>query len=483
MEECYLQFGEGMTETIFDQVKYVHMTGIKGVAMTALAQCLVDLGISVEGSDIEEEFVTQEILNTLHIPVKIGFHESNVSDQTQLLVYTAAHSGSKNVEVTEALRRGIPTLSHGEALGKLMEGKKGISVCGVGGKSTTTAMITWILEKTGRSPSYAIGVGGIPGLRSSGRYEKNSDLFVAEADEYATDPGVDNTPRFLHQHPTHIVCTNILHDHPDIYASLEETKQAYLQFFSQLPEAGVLVVNGDDPVLDEVVEATVKNHQSIRIISVGKREKATIMCGAFSAELGKTTQECTYNGQEHILTLLVPGEFNAKNALYALAVTTDLGVPIEEAITVLAEFRGTKRRFENMGKKDGIQFYDDYAHHPTEIQATLKALREWYPGKRVVAIFQPHTYSRTKSLLNEFSRSFHDANQVYLLDIFASARELADATISSEILAQKLTEQHVKAENLHTIQEVVTRIKATPDTADVVITIGAGDLYHLHELW
>ncbi|HZZ99036.1 MAG TPA: UDP-N-acetylmuramate--L-alanine ligase [Candidatus Saccharimonadia bacterium] len=467
----------------FAEVKKAHLTGIKGVAMTALAQCFADLGIAVDGSDLAEDFVTKQLLDNLHVRVKDEFHESNIDEQTDLLVFTAAHKGSNNPEVIEAKRRSIPTLSHGEALGKLMNGKIGISICGVGGKSTTSAMVTWILEKTGRKPSFAVGVGGILGMERTGKFVHDSEHFVAEADEYATDPGVNNEPRFLHQYPGVIVCTNIAFDHPDIYASLDETKAAYFRFFEQLPQYGSLVCNGDDKVMGELLDELRRSREDLKIITVGEGENSVVRMGAFSSAVGNTRQAFQFEKNEYTVLLTIPGQFNAKNALYAIAACQNVGVPMADSIKALESFQGTMRRFENKGEKNGVQFYDDYAHHPTEIQATLRALREWYPQNKITAVFQPHTYSRTKQLLAEFSKVFTDADQIYLLDIFASAREADDPTISSDILAQSIANQGKKVENLHSIQGAIERLKTEIKPGNVVMTLGAGDLYHLHDQW
>jgi UDP-N-acetylmuramate--alanine ligase len=472
-----------MTNNPFPNVKKVHLTGIKGVAMTALAQCLLDLGMIVDGSDVPEDFVTKALLDTLHVQVKNDFHESNIDDQIDLLIYTAAHKGSRNEEVIEAKRRNIPVLSHGEALGQLMRDKTGISVCGVGGKSTTSAMIAWILEKTERRPSFAIGVGGILGMDRTGKYVSDTPHFVAEADEYATDPGVNNEPRFLHQFPTTIVCTNIAFDHPDIYASIEETKLAYQRFFKQLTEYGTLICSGDDAVVAELLPVIREAREDIKILTVGQQEADSFRCNDYSSTAGTTTQDFTYDKHEYTLTLHIPGVFNVKNALCAIAACRSVGVPVEDSLRSLESFQGTMRRFQNKGDKHGVQFYDDYAHHPSEIQATLTALREWYPNKRIIAIFQPHTYSRTKSLLNEFSRSFTQADVVHLLDIFASARESTDPTITSDILASKIKDQGKNVENLHTLEAAANHVLLEAKPGDVVITLGAGDLYNLHDSW
>ncbi|MBI5151139.1 MAG: UDP-N-acetylmuramate--L-alanine ligase [Candidatus Pacebacteria bacterium] len=460
----------------FESHHSIHLVGIKGVAMTSLAQCLTDLGKEITGSDLVENFVTANILKKLSVNMYNEFSPKNIGVKTDLVIYSGAHQGSQNADVLTAIQRGIPVLSHADALGELMKGKRGISVCGVGGKSTVSAMIAWILEYAGLHPSFSIGVGNVFNLNATGRYVPASDFFVAEADEYVKDPAKDRTPRFLSQFPECIVCTNIAFDHPDVYSSFDDTKKAYLQFFSHLPPTGTLIINGEDA---ELVRLTELSPPPFHRVIVSREKRADIQLGEYRTKKDMTSLDITVRGQTQNIRLHLPGIFNQMNAAYALAAASTCGVSIERGIEALEKFTGTMRRFENKGMKKDVQYYDDYAHHPSEIQATLGALREWYPDSRIVAVFQPHTYSRTKALLNEFSQSFSHADIVFLLDIFASAREKDDATVHADHLVQKIGK---KAKNVHTIQEAVRVIHELVKPRDVVITLGAGDLYHIHDL-
>ncbi len=461
----------------FDQYTHIHLVGIKGVAMTSLAQCLLDLGKQVTGSDVEDEFVTSAALANMNIQLYSSFSPEHLHASTKLVIFSGAHKGSQNPEVLTAVERGIPTLSHADALGLLMDGKRGISVCGVGGKSSVSAMLTWILEYAGKKPSFSVGVGNVLNLGLTGRYVQDSEFFVAEADEYVKDPGHDNTPRFMAQKPEVIVCTNIAFDHPDVYATFEDTKKAYQAFFASLPEQGSLVYNGEDVELSALAQQTQTKH-----VDVSKKTEAMWSITNYRASLGKTEADIINQGTTYTLTLQVPGEFNTKNASYAIAAAHACGMDVQTSLAALKEFTGTMRRFENKGIKQGVQYYDDYAHHPTEVLATLQALREWHPSAKVYALFQPHTYSRTKALLQEFSQSFSQANEVILLDIFASAREEADASISSDVLAQEIQKQRVQVQNLHSVELALDYLKKTVKPGEVVITLGAGDLYSLHSL-
>lgn len=463
----------------FKQYNSIHIVGIKGIAMASLAQSLIDLGKHVTGSDVDESFVTDHVLSTLKIPIYAGFSPEHLNSSIDLVIHSSAYNATKNVELMEAERLNIPTMPHAQALGFLMQGKRGISVCGVGGKSSTSAMITWILECVKTNPSFSVGVGGIVGMERTGRYVQDSPWYVAEADEYATIAGINPAPRFSYQYPEVIVCTNLAYDHPDVYASFEDTKKAYKAFFEHLPkESGLLITNGDDGPLQELAHSiVVKRKQQFSTAPM-----ADISILSYEAFEGKTNTQLSIGGSTYTMTLQVPGMFNVKNACAALLAVLHVGISIEDALRALSLFRGTMRRFENKGVHDGIQYYDDYAHHPSEIRMTLAALREWYPGRRIIAVFEPHTYSRTKALLSAFGESFHDADAIYLADIFASAREAQDTTVSSDLIVDLLHKEGKEAVNGHTIEKIGEAIKQIRKPGDIIITIGAGDIYHLHTL-
>lgn len=436
----------------YNEPMNVHLVGIKGVAMTALALIYQDRGDLVTGSDVAEDFVTKQVLNSRKIKPFLGFSPKNVGASVDCVVYTGAHGGENNVEVRAAIERGIPVLSHAKALGDVMEGKTGISVCGTGGKTTTSAMIAWILEKAKHKPSYAVGVGSIQNLGVPGRFVKDSNEFVAEADEYAVDPHSDLRPRFIYQKPSIIVCTNLRYDHPDIYPSFDKTKEVFINFFNTLPDDGALIISGDDEVLVSLTKHLATKARVIKVESP-----------ALVPELS------------------VPGTFNRMNAALALQVAILLGVDQALAKQALSEFKGTMRRFEYKGMVNGAECFDDYAHTPHEIQSTLEAFSQRFPKKKKIVVFQPHTYSRTKSLFDEFSKSFSNADDIYILDIFASARESIDLTIRSEDLVQAINAHHKRAFYIPSMDALVTLLKKelTPECA--CITIGAGDIYTIYD--
>ncbi len=426
---------------MFRSSSQIHFTGIKGVGMTALALCAQDLGIKVSGSDVDGPFVTDAVLKHRHIPWRIGFSPDHLSPNVDLLIYTAAHQGSRNPQVQAAINRGIPVLHHAQALGQIMEDKIGISVCGVGGKTTTAAMLSHILDRLGAHPSFCIGVGDIPSLGAPGRYDKQGKYFIAEADEYTADPAKGFVPRFAYQHPQIIICTNIEFDHPDVYADLDHTKTVFVDFFNQLPPDGLLLINAE----------------SAANLSILPRLKVKYQ---------------TYLGQ-----------FNQANANAAIAAAVALGFDRTAATTALKDFAGTKRRFEKIGEAKNILLYDDYAHHPREIQTTLQAAKAKFPGHKLTAIFQPHTYSRTKALFADFARSFTAANEVLVLPIYASARETADPTVSSSQLVEAIAKTgHPSAHFVASVTDLVKYLKANLQSGQVIFTLGAGDIYLTHGL-
>jgi len=476
-----------------------YLIGIKGVAMTALAQCLVDAGKKVRGSDVEETFVTQEILNKLGIKIDIGF-EAKIPDDCDCVIYTAAHHAQANPQVIQAKERELPSLPHAVALAELFNAKLGIAVCGVGGKSTTSAMISWILqkeseEKPGKDISFAVGVGNIPGLEKTGQWKADSRFFVAEADEYVIDPSAPSrgekiTPRFSFLQPMITVCTNLEFDHPDVYRDFDHTKEVYAAFFAGMKESGFLIINSDNSDLMNLASDTLVKSNDVKtldqkIVTFGKNVKADLQLIGYETSPGFTTSILLDKilDEKFILKLQIPGEFNVMNAMAAILATASTGVAVEDAIRHLEGFRSTLRRAEYVGEKHGIKFYDDYAHHPNEIQKVIHAFREWFPDRRLVVAFQSHTFSRTKALFPEFVDAFSGADEVAMIDIFASAREKRDDSISSDLLCAEIQKKYPKipARNCKTVPLLAEYLQKNLKAGDVCITVGAGDIYHVHE--
>lgn len=452
-------------------MKNVYFVGIKGVAMAALAIYCKEKGMRISGCDTGEEFPTQEELMEAKISIDIGFDPSLLPKKTDLVIYTGAHGGRDNPIVVRAEELGIQTLPHGVALGLFMEGKRQITVAGSHGKTTTAAMIAAVLSASGKDPSYAVGCGTIFGTGAAGHLGKGT-MFVAEGDEYVTDPGHDETARFLWQTPDILVVTNIDFDHPDVYQTLESVQEAFVKLQNQQTGQRLTVINIDDPkskvLLSDQNVATYgfspRADMHITHVGVG-RERMFFTLEQKKVSLGE-------------FTLKVPGRHNVANATAAVVACQAQGLSIEEIRKGLLSFLGTKRRFEKIGEAAGVVYYDDYAHHPAEITATLDAARQWYPDRKIIAVFQPHTYSRTKALLSDFARSFGSANMVILTDIYASARERDTLGMRGKTLVEETLKHHRTVAYGKDFSEVEKILSRETASGDIVIFMGAGDIYN-----
>lgn len=498
----------------FTKITSIHFLGIKGVGMTPLAIIAKEAGFTVTGCDTIDIFITDEPLRKSAITPELGFSPDHLSG-IDLVITTGAHGGFDNPEIKAAKTLGIPVVTQGEALGIFMKGeifkKKlfGISVAGCHGKTTTTAMIATLFTQAGLDPSYVIGTSNISPIGMPGHFGKGK-YFIAEADEYATEPKYDHTAKFLWQHPHIAVFTNIEHDHPDIYPTIADTRKAFLHFAETLltsviarsegqatrqssvtheiaspsvrndaKEKNLLIAFGDDPNIRELLKKYRGN-----TITYGFSPKNDYVIRNIRVEHGKTvfqidTKEISIGEFE----LSVIGEHNVLNATAAIIVGIECGLPVAVIQKNILAFTGTKRRFEVLGKiSSGALLIDDYGHHPTEIKKTLRAARDQFKKNYIVCIFEPHTYSRTKLLFDDFSSSFINADEVILTNIYPSARELPDPTVSSEMLAQAVKKFNKNVLFLPNLSDVVKYIKQKQFGENaVIITMGAGDIYQIAE--
>ncbi len=450
-----------------------YLVGIKGVAMTSIAQCLIDAGKKVMGSDVAEDFVTEPILTKLGVKIEdIATIPDFKNKKIDAVIYTAAHQGVDNPQVKAAINADIPTYTQAGALAEFFNQQDGIAVCGVGGKSTVSAMITFVLNQLApKELSFSVGVGEIIGMTKTGQWQKNGRYFVAEADEYVIDPharekGQAFTPRFSFLKPFATVCTNLKYDHPDVYASFEDTKTTFAKFFSQIKTGGHLIINGDNQ--DLVQLARELNRPDLKITTFGESET------------------CDFRLKDFDVALQVPGKFNLMNALAAFSCLVQLGFDKTQIISALNQFRSTKRRFELVKKDEQHWHYDDYAHHPSEILAVIDTLNENFGEQKKLISFQPHTFSRTRQLFDEFvdALATHTKpnDEILLIDIFPSAREAFDPDMNCDKLAAAVKNKYpnCQIQNLKTREALVNYIKQS--NYNVFITIGAGDIYHAHEL-
>lgn len=465
------------------KIKSIHFVGIKGVGMAPLAIIAKEAGFVVSGCDIAEKFITDTPLQKADIIPIEGFSKNHV-ESCDLVIVTGAHGGFDNPEVMHARELGITVWTQGQAVGEFMKAEIfkrkqiGISVTGSHGKTTTTAMLATILKEAGKDPSFVIGTGIVPSLGSNGHYGQGK-YFVAEADEYATEPTYDKTPKFLWQHPEILIFTNIELDHPDLYESVDDIRASFLRFANQLSNNGILIVYGGDVQTEKLLK-----EYSGRFTTFGFTQNNDFFITRVSS-IGEQTffwlsRQGSLLGE---FELLVPGDHNVLNATAVIVAALECGLSVDTIKQGLKKYTGSKRRFEYIGKlPSGALLYDDYAHHPTEIKKTLTAFRKRFPKSRLVCIFQPHTYSRTKALFDQFITSFQAADTAILTNIYPSLREKADPTVSSKLLVDKIQISHRDVLFLPKLTHVIEYIKQQQYGKDVVvITMGAGDIYKINE--
>lgn len=476
------------------QAKHYYLIGIKGVGMTALAQCLVDRGAQVSGCDVAEDFVTKEMLDNLSISIDTST-DPTLPDTVDCLVFGGAHQGAQHPLVVAAQQRAIPVTTLAKLIGLLSETKQTIAVCGVGGKSTTSAALAWIFEQTNQDPSYAVGVGEIIGLPRTGRWSNQGKHFVVEADEYAENPqavanGETLIPRFQYLQPTIIICTNLQFDHPDVYQDEQATEAVFLKFFRRLKENGTLIWNGDDPKLGKLIVTLQRERTDIRYLSFGTDETTALEVrdDGYRDEQHQTSllfHDTTFGQAQPIsFTTSLPGTYNLRNEAAAILASLASGISINETLEAIAAFNSTTRRFQRIQTIGQTLFFDDYAHHPSEIAAVLHACRAQFPDRRLLVIFQPHTYSRTQALLPEFAQALAQADVAICLPIFGSAREKV-GTVRADDITKAITQLNTAciAKTAASFAEAKQLVEAQLTGASLVLTLGAGDVYELHKLF
>lgn len=456
--------------------KHIHFTGIGGIGMLALATACKDLRIKITGSDTSDIYMTDEILDKRGIPWIVGFSPENLKPKPDLVITTGAHEGLNNPEVLAAKKLKIPVLTYAEGLANISTGKKTISVCGVGGKGSTASMITTIFEYANLKPSFVIGMGDIYPIGTSGRYRVDGEHFICEADEYAISPGVNDKPKFSLLNPYVTVVTNIEHDHPDIYPTFDDTRKVFRQYFDRIPKDGLLVACVDNTNVERMIPEL-----KVPVATYGFNKDADYVISDVNYDDQKTRFLIKGKKNEVKATISVPGRYNIQNATGAYICARYIGLSEKVVLKGLEMYKGCKRRFEFMGEKSGVLYYDDYAHHPEEVKSLLKAFNEWFPDRRIISIFQPHTYSRTKILLDDFAESFIYADVIVFVDIYASAREKVDKTINSKILSKKVRMQGKKVSYTGSKEKTVAWIEKNSKPGDIVVTVGAGDIFQLHQ--
>ncbi|MBR5473779.1 MAG: UDP-N-acetylmuramate--L-alanine ligase [Lachnospiraceae bacterium] len=455
-----------MYQIDFEQPKRIHFIGIGGISMSGLAEILITEGFRVSGSDSNRTRLTEH-LQALGAEVFIGQRAQNITDDIEVVVYTAAVHPD-NPEYAATVEKGIPILSRAELLGQLMKNYgEAIAVSGTHGKTTTTAMISEILLTAGKEPTISIG-GIMPSIGGNIRVG-GSDCFVTEACEY--------TNSFLHFFPTTAVILNVREDHLDFFKDLQEIRDSFRQFSELIPEGGLLVINRDIQGLEELIDGLVCR---VETYSVDDTE-----ADYYAGNLVMDEDACgTFDVMRHgesmgRISLKAPGTHNVANALAAIAVADSMGVCLEDMQVGFDRFQGVQRRFEKKGVVGGVEVFDDYAHHPDEIRATLTMANQVKKGK-LWCVFQPHTYTRTKSFLAEFAEALSLADEVVLAKIYA-AREVDTLGVSSEDVARLLRQMGKKATYLETFGEIEDFLLQNCVHSDLLITMGAGDVVKVGE--
>lgn len=461
-----------------NNTKKVYVIGIKGSGVIAVVEILHSRGIEITGSDTDEKFFTNEILDRLGIPYFERFDPKNIPSDADLIIYSTAYNENNNDEMRAARNINIPMISYPEILAGLFNAKFGIAVAGTHGKTTTSAMLASAIKNCSKDPVAVIGSKVIEwgGNALTG----NGEIFVAETDEYQNKLDL--------YEPKGVILTSCDFDHPDFFKSFEEYKNTFKQFVAKIPKTGFLVVWGDSVDTLEISEET-----KGKVLSYGFNEENDITIGIVETKIQEEIAEKldikqkkyqtfkVFHGKQELGKFETPllGRHNVLNSAAVITACYILNLNLEKVGEAIRNFKGTSRRFEYIGEYKGAILIDDYGHHPEEIKPTLRAAREAYPEKTIWAIFHPHTFTRTKALLSEFSQSFGDADKVIVLDIYGSAREVQGGVHSQELVDMINKYDFNKAKYLPGIKDAVKFLKGEIGETDVVISIGAGNVWEV----
>ena len=450
---------------IKDKNKKIHFIGIGGISMSGLAEILLKNGFQVSGSDMKASYSTER-LEKQGAQIFIGHSASNIR-ACDLVVYTAATS-KDNEELLEVDKRQIPKMDRAEFLGEIMKGHKyNVAIAGTHGKTTTTSMVSHIILEEKLDPTILVG-GQLDIIKGNVR-AASSDYFITEACEYKGS--------FLKFYPNVGVVLNIEADHLDYYKDIDEIEAAFLKFAKLIPDDGYLIGNSEDERVNNIISKV-----NCNVITFGLNTGDVHTQNLTLKNNGGSTFDLIFKGATlGSVSLNVPGRHNIMNALASIAAALCLKVSFASIANGLFEFYGTHRRFEIKGTKAGVTVVDDYAHHPTEIKAALSAAKN-YPHNRIVCVFQPHTYTRTYSLFQEFTKAFYDADKVILTDIYA-AREKDTGLVSSLKLSEEIKATGSDCIYISDFASIVAHLQNTLQDNDLLITVGAGDVYEIGEMY
>jgi UDP-N-acetylmuramate--alanine ligase len=456
---------------MFAKIQRIHFVGIGGVGMSGIAEVLLNLGYKVSGSDLKTSAVTQR-LASLGATTFEGHRAENIIGAE--VVVTSSAISADNPEVTEAHNLHIPVIQRAEMLAELMRLKYGIAIAGMHGKTTTTSMVAAVLAAGGLDPTVVVG-GRVDAMGSNARHGK-SQYLVAEADE--------SDRSFLKLSPILSIVTNIDREHMDCYRNMRDVKKTFLEFMDRVPFYGMIVACNDDPLLRKMLPEVQR-----RTVTYGTKRGSDFLIKSEETKRESAADSRPYSRfrvtyQKKDLgefTLHVPGVHNVLNATAAIAVGVGLDIPADAIRTALDQFRGVDRRFQLRGTAAGISVIDDYGHHPTEIKATLAAARQC-GFRKIHVIFQPHRYTRTRDLMEEFTTAFADADSLFVLDIYAASEKPIEG-ITGEVLAQRIREKGGKpVEYVNSVADAIGAATKAAQAGDMILTLGAGSISQLGPL-
>jgi UDP-N-acetylmuramate--alanine ligase len=455
---------------MFAKIQQIHFVGIGGIGMSGIAEVLLNLGYKVSGSDLKSSAVTQRLAG-LGAAVFEGHRAENIAGAE--VVVTSSAISTENPEVAEAHKLHVPVIQRAEMLAELMRLKYGIAIAGMHGKTTTTSMVAAVLAAGGLDPTVVVG-GRVDALGSNARLGK-SQYLVAEADE--------SDRSFLKLSPILSVVTNIDREHMDCYRNMRDVKKTFLEFMDRVPFYGMIVACNDDPLLRRLLPGVQR-----RILTYGTKRGSDFLIRLENDSESKNVRvegqplsrfRISYQKKDlGEFTLHVPGVHNVLNAAAAIAVGVGLDVGVDEIRGALDQFRGVDRRFQLRGRAAGVSVIDDYGHHPTEIKATLAAARSC-GFRKVHVVFQPHRYTRTRDLIEEFATAFGDADTLFVLDIYAASEKPIEG-ISGEVLARTIREKGGRStEYASSFANAVTAAAGVAEAGDMILTLGAGSVSQL----
>ncbi len=454
------------TQPVFGKTNHIHMVGIGGIGMSGIAEILLLRGYKVTGSDNSTSETTQR-LEELGAIIYKGHDASNIED-ADVVVYTSAVKAEENVETRESLNRMIPTIKRSEMLAELMRMKYGIGIAGTHGKTTTTTMTGHVVQDGNFDPTIIVG-GRVHSFDKTNAVVGKGDIIIVEADEY------DRT--FLRLSPSMAVITNIEAEHLDIYKDLDDVKEAFIEFANKVPFYGVVVVCLDDENVRGILPQIER-----RTISYGFTPQAQIRAVNIK-QSGFSSIFTVMNGEELLgeISLTAPGEHNIKNALASIAVGLELGMRFEQIQSGMNRFKGVFRRFQPKLDTKELLVIDDYAHHPTEVQASIKGAKRGWENRRIVAVFQPHLYSRTQDMYKEFGLSFFDAEVLIVTDVYPSREKPIEGVTGKLISDTAKKFGHRDVHYLEDKKDLPAKLDEIVEDGDIVITMGAGDIYKYGE--